>query len=75
MIIALNQYWYLDLELDLPSTDIDLPSTAYDSYECCMMDDPLKFKARAKMFQNIGVQGFDACIYACVQLLITAKVF
>ena len=24
MIIALNQYWYLDLELDLPSTDIDL---------------------------------------------------
>ena len=24
MIIALNQYWYLDLELDLPSTDNDL---------------------------------------------------
>ena len=24
MIIALDQYWYLDLELDLPSTDIDL---------------------------------------------------
>ena len=24
MIIALNQYWYLDLELDLPGTDIDL---------------------------------------------------
>ena len=39
------------------------------------MDDPLKFKARAKMFQNIGVQGFDACIYGCLQLLITAKVF
>ena len=24
IITALNQYWYLDLELDLPSTDIDL---------------------------------------------------
>ena len=24
MIIALNQYWFLDLELDLHSTDIEL---------------------------------------------------
>ena len=24
MIITLNQYWYLDLQLDLPSTDIDM---------------------------------------------------
>ena len=24
MIVALNQYWYVDLELDLLSTDIDL---------------------------------------------------
>ena len=23
MTMALNQYWYLDLQLDLPSTDID----------------------------------------------------
>ena len=34
MIIALNQYWYLDLKLDLPSTDNDLALSTGNVLKC-----------------------------------------
>ena len=54
MVIALNQYCYLDLELDLPSTDIDLAFSTGFLLEKLIFDNLVKNLRLCPIFSIFG---------------------